>query len=153
MTNELVKVGAFCPYEDCEDHGKTGTGNVRKYGKTDGGVQRYQCKRCGRTFTATRGTMFYRRRVEAHEIIDVLAMLAEGMRISSVTRVKGFKEDTILDWLREAARHAEAIEAVLLRDYRIGPAQIDALWAYVGHKGEKGGIPKARHAARSGAAP
>ena len=88
MTNELVRVGEFCPYEDGEDYGKPGRGNRRKYGKTDRGVQRYPCKRGGRTFTAPR-------RVEAQEIIEVLALLAAGMRIRSVTRVKEFKEDTI----------------------------------------------------------
>ena len=112
---ELVKVGEYCPNEVCEDYGKTGQGNIRKYGTTDSGKQRYQCKTCQRTFTETKGTLFYRRRTDAEAIIEVLAMLAEGMRISSVSRVKGFKEDTILDWLREAARQAEAVEAVLLK--------------------------------------
>ena len=102
MTNELVRVGEFCPYEDGEDYGKPGRGNRRKYGKTDRGVQRYPCKRGGRTFTAPR-------RVEAQEIIEVLALLAAGMRIRSVTRLKGVKEDTILDWLWEAARHMRAM--------------------------------------------
>ena len=63
--------------------------------------------------------------------------MAEGSRISSLTRTKGFKEDTILAWLREAARHAEQIEAVLMQDFQITRGQLDALWAYVGHKGEK----------------
>jgi hypothetical protein len=66
-----------------------------------------------------------------------LALLAEGTRISSISRTKGIKEDTILAWLREAAEHAEAIEAVLLNDYQIGPSQIDGRWTYVGRKGKK----------------
>jgi hypothetical protein len=66
-----------------------------------------------------------------------LAFLAEGIRISSLSRVKGHKEDTILAWLRDAAAHAEAIEEVLLAKYEIERGQLDALWAYVGNKGEK----------------
>lgn len=80
-------------------------------------------------------------------------MLAEGMRISSISRVKGFKEDTILAWLREAAEHVEEIEAILMQDYQIERAQIDGLWAYVGHKGQKGGTKKAVKPENSGAAP
>ena len=66
-----------------------------------------------------------------------LGLVAEGDRISSLTRAKGHQEDTILDWLKAAGDHAEAVEAVLLADYRLERGQIDGLWAYVGHKGEK----------------
>jgi len=100
-------------------------------------VQRYRCRTCKRTFTATTGTIFYRKRTPEHEILEVLALLAEGNRISSLTRVKGFKEDTILAWLREAAQHAEAVEDVLLAEFQVERGQLDALWAYVGNKGEK----------------
>jgi hypothetical protein len=43
----------------------------------------------------------------------------------------------ILEWLREAAQHAEALEEVLMKDFRIQRGQLDGLWAYVGNKGEK----------------
>jgi hypothetical protein len=64
-------------------------------------------------------------------------LLAEGSRISSLSRAKGFKEDTILAWLREAAQHAEELDAVLMKDFEVKRAQLDALWAYVRNKGEK----------------
>nr|BAL56766.1 hypothetical protein HGMM_F42G03C29 [uncultured prokaryote] len=67
-------------------------------------------------------------------------------------RVKGIKEETVLDWLREAAKHVEQIEALLLANYRVTRAQLDALWTYVGHKGEKGGIRRKRSEAASGEA-
>jgi transposase-like protein len=115
--------------------------HLRKFGKTKGGVQRYQCKACGQPFTATSGTLFYRKRTAEKEILETLALLAEGSRISSLARAKGFKEDTILAWLRAAARHAEQLEAVLMADFQIKRGQLDALWAYVGNKGEKNSTP------------
>lgn len=128
----------FCPNEECRDYGKLQKDqtvpNLKKIGFTRGGVQRYQCKTCKGTFTETRGTIFYRKRTPVHQILETLALLAEGNRISSLTRAKGFKEDTILEWLREAAAHAEQVEAVLMRDFKIKRGQIDALWAYVGRK-------------------
>ena len=81
--------------------------------------------------------MFYGRRVPEAEIIETLALLAAGNRISSLARVKGYKEDTILDWLRAAAKHADEIEEQLLATYQLERGQLDALWAYVGNKGEK----------------
>lgn len=139
--SELAQVGDFCPNKKCSDYGnlqsKQAKRNITKYGKTKKGKQRYKCSTCKETFTETKGTIFYRRRTSAKEIMDTLALVAEGDRISSLTRAKGHKEDTILDWLKEAGEHAEAVEAVLLADYHLERGQIDGLWAYVGNKGEK----------------
>ena len=153
---KLVQPGDFCPNPDCTDYGRPQTAparNIIKFGRARNGQQRYQCRSCHHTFTATKGTVFYRRQTPAHEIIKALAQLAEGNRISSVTRTTGHKEDTILGWLREAATHVSQIEAVLMADYQISRGQLDGLWAYVGNKGEKRIIPKPTPRASSGAQP
>jgi len=137
---KFAKPGEFCPNEACPDYGKLQSGqqqNLEKYGKTRKRVQRYRCQTCGKTFTETTGTIFFRKRTPEHEILETLALLAEGSRISSLTRAKGFKEDTILAWLRAAAQHAEQLEGVLMKDFKIQRGQLDALWAYVRNKGEK----------------
>jgi len=135
------KPGDFCPNEACPDYGKLQDGqrqrNIRKYGKTRAGIQRYQCQICRRTFTETIGTIFYRKRTPERQILETLALLAEGSRISSLSRAKGIKEDTILAWLREAAQHAEELEEVLMADFKVKRGQLDALWGYVRNKGEK----------------
>jgi transposase-like protein len=137
----FAQPGEICPNESCRDYGRSTASqrrsHLRKFGKTQGGVQRNQCKQCGHTFTATGGTLCYRKRTAEKEIVETLVLLAEGSRISSIARAKGFKEETILAWLREAARHAEQVEAVLMADFQIKRGQLDALWAYVGNKGEK----------------
>jgi hypothetical protein len=89
---------------------------------------------CKRTFNERHGTLFYNRKTDEQDIVECLALLAEGVRISSISRSKGIKEDAILSFLREAADHAEQVEAILLNDYRISQVQIDGLWTYVGHK-------------------
>jgi transposase-like protein len=153
MTNELAQVGQFCPNEACELYGEIETAQIIRFGKTRNGTQRYRCKGCGQTFTETYGTVFYRRQASRETILETLALLAEGVRISSISRAKGIKEDTILDWLRAAARQAAEVEEALLKDYRISQAQIDGLWTYVGHKGHKGGTPNRMTGANFGAAP
>lgn len=138
---QFAKPGDFCPNEACPDFQKMqvhqAKRNIIKAGTTKKGVQRYECKTCGVSFTETLGTPFYGKRTPAGEILETLAFLAEGNRISSLTRVKGHKEDTILKWLRDAAKHAQAMEEVLMKHYRIKRGQLDGLWAYVGNKGEK----------------
>ena len=87
MVTGFGKVGDFCPNEVCPEYGKLRSDrqrNIKKAGKTKGGRQRYQCKTCGQTFTETKGTIFYRRRTPEHEIIETLAFIAEGVRVSSL---------------------------------------------------------------------
>jgi transposase-like protein len=137
---QLAQVGDFCPYTDCPDYGKPQSArqtNLAKYGLTRAGRQRYRCKACGRTFVETPGTLFYRRRTSADNILETLALIAEGSRVSSIARVKGHKEDTILNWLREVACHVEAIEADLLAGYTLKRGQLDAMWSYIKCKREK----------------
>ena len=139
--DQFAKPGDFCPNQACPDYQKLqnqqSKPNIIKAGKTRRGVQRYHCQTCNQYFVETTGTIFYRKRTDEDEILETLALLAEGNRISSLTRVKGHKEDTILKWLREAAHHADELEEVLMKDYQVQRGQLDGLWAYVGNKGEK----------------
>ena len=136
---ELTQVGAFCPNPACADYGQVQTdhpANIVRFGLSKAGHQRYQCQTCGQTFTETKGTLFYRRRASESEFWKPWPD-CRGRRISSVSRTTGHKEDTLLAWLREAAQQVEAVEDVLLADYRVTRGQLDGLWAYVGNKGEK----------------
>ena len=150
---EVAHVGDFCPNESCPDRGKLQTDqqrNIKRAGKTKQGRQRYKCKTCRQTFTETKGTILYRRRTPEEEIVETLAFIAEGVRVSSLARVKGHKEDTILDWLRTAAQHTEKVEDVLMAKYQLERGQLDALWSYVGNKGEKKATPKPTNEGSSG---
>ncbi len=137
---ELASVGDFCPNPDCEDYGKLEDNHIIRYGQTKNGRQRFQCKTGHKTFNERKGTMFYNRKTDEEEILECLALLAESTRISSITRVKGIKEDTILSFLREAAHHAQEVEVILLNDYAISQVQIDGLWTYVGRKVAKNSV-------------
>ncbi len=132
--------GDFCPNEQCGDYGKLQkdqeSTNITKFGKTKAGCQRYQCTSCGKTFTETKGTIFYRRRTAREAIIDTLAQVAEGDRISSLSRSKGYKVVTIQDWIQAAGEYTESIEEVLLKEYSIQRGQLDGLWSYVKNKGQ-----------------
>lgn len=137
----LAKPGDFCPNEKCSQYQKLEEApakrNIIKAGKTKAGVQRYECKTCHQTFTETKGTLFYRKQTSADQILETLALLAEGNRVSSLTRVKGIKEDTILAWLREAAEHTERVNQALLEDFRVERGQLDGMWLFIQKKGPK----------------
>jgi transposase-like protein len=141
MMTTLAKPGDYCPNEKCPKYQQLDDNpakpNIIKAGRTKAGVQRYECKTCHQTFTATKGTLFYRKQTPANEILETLALLAEGDRVSSLTRVKGIKEDTILGWMREAAKHTEMVNEALLKDFRIKRGQLDGMWLFIQKKGPK----------------
>ena len=147
---EVVPAGSFCWNEQCPDYGVVAAGNLRRYGKTPGGVQRLQCKRCRKVFAATLGTPFYGIR-NPDKMLLVLSLLAERVSLRGIHRMTRVKPDTTLVYLERAAAHVQIIEALLQRSYQVTRVQLDALWAFVGHKGEKGGTLKKRSAAPSGA--
>ena len=138
----LVPAYSFCWNKKCPDFGKVDQGNVVKFGHTAKGTQRYQCKTCKKTFVENIGTVFYGRHHSQKDILECLSLLGERVSLASIHRTKGIKEETVIAWLQVAADHVEEIEAQMLANYKMTRVQMDAMWSYVGHKGEKGGVPK-----------
>ena len=145
----LGAVGESCPNAECDYVGRT-DGRIVKFGKSRQGRQRYRCEHCGKCFCERTGTVFYGKHTPEERIVEVLAMIAEGTRISSVTRITGIKEDTVLQWVREAGVHAEAVEEALLADYELSASQLDGLWSFVHDKGEKKSMKKPTRRVSSG---
>ena len=110
---ELAQVGDFCSNPACPSYGKGQSGqakpNIIKLGRSRQGRQRYRCKTCGQAFCERTGTLFHKRQTPEGKIIECLALLAERMRISSLSRVQRIKADTILDWIRSAGAGSPGI--------------------------------------------
>src|SRR6266496_302698 len=124
----LVHPSAFCWNPHCTDYGQVDHDNIRRFGYTQAGTQRYQCRTCRGTFVETIGTVFYGRHHTQETIIECLALLAERNSLAAIHRVKGVKEETVVAWLRLAAQQVEAVEALLLAHHRLRRVQLDALW-------------------------
>jgi transposase-like protein len=84
----LVAPYRFCWNANCSAYGTLDAHNIRKFGRTPAGTQRYQCTICRRTFVETIGTVFYGRHRSQETIIECLALLAErnSLRRSTVPR-------------------------------------------------------------------
>lgn len=151
-SDELVFPSSFCWNKECADYGRVGAGNLRKFGFTRKGRQRWQCTTCEKVVAETKGTVFHGKQHDEQTIIECFAMLADRNSLAAIHRIKGIKEETVTAWLVQAAPQLEQLEQVLLKEHKMSRAQLDALWTYVYHKGEKKGGPKKRNAAPSGAA-
>src|SRR6266540_1547883 len=71
----LVHPSAFCWNPSCTDYGQVNRGTIRRFGRTQAGTQRYQCRTCGSTFVETIGTVFYGRHHTQETILECLALL------------------------------------------------------------------------------
>ena len=65
----------FCPNPACPARGQTGQGNIGIHSRKE---QRFICTQGRKTFTATKGTAFYRLRTPVETVSLVLTLLAHG---------------------------------------------------------------------------
>jgi len=134
---DLTESRMFCWNKECPEYGKIKPENIRKYGHTRKGTPRYQCKTCKKVFVETIGTVFYGIQHSAKDVLECFALLAERNSLAAIHRIKGIKEETVSAWLLKAKEQIEQVEEILLANYKFTRVQLDAMWSYAGHKGEK----------------
>ena len=66
----------FCPNVACPARGQIGQGNIGIHSRKD---QRFLCTECHKTFSATKGTVFYRLRTSAETVSLVVTCLPMGV--------------------------------------------------------------------------
>ncbi len=116
-TGQLASSGSFCWNPACRDYAQIGKHNIIKFGRTKRGVQRYRCTTCKKAFCANKGTVFYGKYRSPETILHCLALLAERMSLAAIHRTQGIKEESVLEWLHDAAQQVETVEALLLAHY------------------------------------
>ena len=82
----------------------------------------------------TSGTIFFGKQASPEVIWCALKALAEGLGIRSTARVFDVEPNTVEAWLRQAAKHMEAVSGYLLHDLNLQQVQIDELWALLGRR-------------------
>jgi hypothetical protein len=65
----------FCHNQNCWAYGRKGEGHIVIHSHKE---KRYRCKRCGRTFSQTKGTALYRLHKPQELVFVVLTLLAYG---------------------------------------------------------------------------
>ena len=91
----------------CPLRGKVSSGNIVRHGfyrTRSGKRRRYQCGECGKTFSSTKGTPYYRLQHRRATFDGVIALRVEGVSISSISRIKGIAWNTVARWLEKAAQ-------------------------------------------------
>jgi transposase-like protein/IS1 family transposase len=115
----------FCPNLACPARGQTGQGNIGIHSRKD---RRFICKQCRKTFTATKGTVFYRLRTAAELVVLVVTLLAHGCPLQAIVAAFRLDERTVADWWARAGQQGQAVQEYLVEQPRdLGHGQADEI--------------------------
>jgi transposase-like protein len=116
----------FCATETCPDKGRVGAGNIGIHSQKK---RRYRCHTCGDTFSATRGTPYYRLHKDAWLMTAVLVLLAHGCPPPAIVAAFGLDARTVTAWLHRAGGHCAALHTHLIEggQVEVGHVQADEI--------------------------
>jgi transposase-like protein len=115
----------FCPNPVCPARGQGGQGQIGIHARTN---QRCLCTECRKTFTATKGTAFYRWRTPAETVALVLTLLAHGCPLQAIVVAWGCDERTVAAWAARAGHQGQTVQEHLVAPPReLGHVQADAI--------------------------
>src|SRR5881409_303651 len=115
----------FCPNRNCPARGQTGQGNIGIHSQKE---QRFICHACHTTFSARKGTVFYRLRTSAETVVIIVTLLAHGCPLQAIVAAFGFDERTIADWWARSGRQGQGVHEYLVEQPRdLGQVQADEL--------------------------
>lgn len=107
----------FCPNIDCPARGQKAEGNISIHSKEE---KRYRCNVCGKTFAATKGTIFYRLRTDAWTVMLVITLMAYGCPLKAIVKAFGYDERTVKNWWQRSGEHCREVH-----EHKIGGSKID----------------------------
>ena len=89
----------FCHNQACRAYGRSGEGHIVIHSRKE---QRYRCKRCDQTFSATKGTALYRMHKPTELVLTVVTLLAYGCPVQAIVAAFSLDERTVARWQTEA---------------------------------------------------
>src|SRR5207249_2445204 len=115
----------FCPNVACPARGQTGQGNIGIHSCKD---KRFICTECHKTFSATKGTAFYRLRTSTETVTLVVTLMAHGCPLQAIVVAFGLDERTVASWLGRAGGQGQAVQQHLVEQPRdLGEVQADEI--------------------------
>ena len=116
----------FCHNPACWAYGRRGEGHIRIHSRRE---RRYHCKRCGATFSATKGTALYRAHLPHGLAVQVVTLLAHGCPVQAIVAAFGLDDRTVACYQAETGAQCRRVHAHLVEAGRVasGQAQADEL--------------------------
>jgi len=96
--------------------------------------RRYQCQACGKTFSSTTGTPYYRLQHRRSTFDRVASLSVEGLNKSAIARVNRISWNTVHRWLERAAACCRRFNDQKIKRLSGVELQADEIRAIVGSK-------------------
>lgn len=112
-----------CLNPRCWVYGRAGEGQIVIHSRRE---QRYRCKRCGKTFSATRDMPYYRLHKPHDLLVIVVTLLAFGCPVQTIVAAFGLDERTVADWQRRAGGHCQRVHQQLVQAGQVTLGQVQA---------------------------
>jgi hypothetical protein len=77
----------------------------------------------------------YGLRTPVTEVARSLLVVMRRGSLNAAEEITGHKYETLGEWLRRAAGHAEAIPDVLVPELHLSAVEVDAFWSFVKKSG------------------
>ena len=104
------------------------------YRTRSGKRRRYRCVECGKTFSSTKGTPYYRLQHRRATFDAVVALRVEGVSISAIARVEGLAWNTVARWLERAAEVCRRFNDKRISGFAVEELQADEIRSFAGSK-------------------
>ncbi len=113
----------FCHNPTCWAYGRQGEGHIVIHSQRE---RRYRCKRCDRTFSATRGTALYRAHKPHALVVQVVTLLAHGCPVRAIVAAFGLDERTVARYQAEAGAQCRRVHQHVVQAGRVELGQVQA---------------------------
>src|SRR5258707_14303007 len=97
----------FCPNMDCCARGNIGAGNIVIHERAR---PRYRCKTCGKSFSASQGTLFEGLRKPRSLIVIVVTLLTYGCPVQAIVHALDLDERTVAAWRDRAGAQCQKVQ-------------------------------------------
>ena len=118
---DLAKI--FCPNVDCPANGRCGCGNISHHSLQEG---RCLCNVCDKTFSITKGSLFYRLKTAPQTVMLVLKLLAHGCPVPAIVVAFGFDARTVKSWWQRAGVHCHGVHEHVVKQRPLDLQQVQA---------------------------
>jgi transposase-like protein len=122
----------FCGNPACADRGTVGKGNVKVHSYNE---RRFRCWTCGKTFSASTGTPFYRLHKDQSLYLCVITLLAHGCPVPAIVAAFGLDERTVADWQYKAGSHCVRVPRHHLETEKLDLRHVQADELYAKRRG------------------
>src|SRR5215211_7007132 len=121
--NRVNPHNQFCHNKECRAYGREGERHIVIHSQKE---RRYQCKRCRRTFSQTKGTALYRLHKPKELMFIVITLLAHGCPLQAIVAAFGLDERTVARWEREAGMQCQRVHEHVVEAGRVELGQVQA---------------------------